>query len=305
MKLTLKNPFWYPIRSVNKWLFIPFVLVWVSAFGQERSSIYFYSSNDEIPLAYLRVHVKDGSFMDFTDLTGKLQYLRNEIPENALINISGYGINDTLLSIKEIWNLDTIFLKTKEFELPEIAVNASKLSELKIGDVKAEGWQAAKPIGLKGGDEEDFYRYTIRVKIPKKKQLYLDELNFYVSDILEKKVDVSIRILYPKNGVQIKPGKIISIQDFTELLQGNKVVEVAKSGWMQVNFDEPVGIPKGVKDLFIVFDLLEKESKSNFALADQRASKAIDLGFYITGGEIGVFPPYPIHPAVELTFLKE
>lgn len=301
----MKNPFWFPIRSVNKWLIIPLLLISVQSFGQERSATYFYSSNEQIPLAYLRVQVKDGSFMDFTDLAGKLEYLKQEIPENSSINISGYGINDTLLSIKQIWELDTIFLKTKEFELPEVAVTSSKLSELKIGDAKAEGWQAAKPIGLIGGAEEDFYRYTVRVKIPKKKQLYLNELKFYVSDILEEKVGLSIRILFPNNGLDIKPGKNNSIQDFTELLQGNKVVEVAKPGWMQVNFDKSVSIPEGVKDLFIVFDLLEKEPKSKFALADQRVSKAIDLGFYITGGEIGVFENYPIHPAVELTFLKE
>lgn len=301
----MKNPFWCPIRSVNKWLIIPFVLICVSSFGQERRATYFYSSNEQIPLAYLRVQVKDGSFMDFTDLAGKLEYLKQEIPENSSINISGYGINDTLISIKEIWNLDTIFLRSKEFELPEVSVNSSKLSELKIGDAKAEGWQAAKPIGLIGAAEKDFYRYTIRVKIPKKKQLYLDELKLYVSDILEEKVDVSIRILFPNNGLDIKPGRNNSIQDFTELLQGNKVVEVSKPGWMQVNFDESVGIPEGVKDLFIVFDLLEKEPKSKFALADQRVSKAIDLGFYITGGEIGVFEGDPFHPAVELIFLKE
>lgn len=301
----MKSPFWSPIRSVNKYLIIPLLLICVQSFGQERSKTYFYSSNEQMPLAYLRVKVKDGSFMNFTDLAGKLEYLKQEIPENASINISGYGINDTLLSIKEIWNLDTIFLRTKEFELPEVAVNSSKLSELKIGDAKAEGWQAAKPIGLIGAAQEDFYRYTIRVKIQKKKKLYLDELKFYVSDILEEKVDVSIRILFPNNGLDIKPGRNNSIQDFTELLQGNKVVEVAKPGWMQVNFDQSIGIPEGVKDLFIVFDLLEKVPKSRFALADQRVSKAIDLGFYITGGEIGVFPSYPIHPAIELTFLKE
>ena len=303
--MIMKNPFWYPIRSVNKCLIIPLVFICFHSFGQERSTTYFYSFNEQIPLAYLRVQVDGGSFMDFTDLTGKLEYLKKEIPENASIIISGYGINDTLLSIKEIWNLDTIFLPSKEFELPEVAVNSTKLSELKIGDSKAEGWQAAKPIGLIGAAEEEFYRYTIRIKIPKKKQLYLEEIKFYVSDILEEKVDVSIRILFPNNGLQLKPGRNNSIQDFAELLQGNKVIEVTKPGWMQVNFDESVGIPEGVKDLFIVFDLLEKEPRSKFALADQRVSKNIDLGFYITGGEIGVFHPDKFHPAVELTFLKE
>ncbi|WP_091654926.1 hypothetical protein [Algoriphagus ornithinivorans] len=301
----MKNPFWYPIRSVNKCLIIPFVFICFQSIGQERSATYFYSSNEQIPLAYLRVQVEGGSFMDFTDLAGKLEYLKKEIPENALINISGYGINDTLLSIKEIWNLDTIFLPSKEFELPEVAVNSTKLSELKIGDAKAEGWQATKPIGLIGSAQGEFYRYTIRVKIPKKKQLYLDKLKFYVSDILKEKVDVSIRILLPNNRMDIKPGKNNSIHDFSDLLQRNKVVEVLKPGWVQVNFDEYVGIPEGVKDLFIVFDLLEKEPKSNFALADQRVSKDIDLGFYITGGEIGVFNPDKFHPAIELTFFKE
>lgn len=301
----MKNPFWCPIRSVNKWLIVLFMLISFQSFGQERSATYFYSYKENIPLAYLRVQVEAGSFMDFTDLAGKLEYLKQEIPENSSINISGYGINDTLLSIKQIWELDTIFLKTKEFELPEVAINSTALSELKIGDALADGWEVTKPIDLNNRSDGEFYRYTIRVKIPKKNQLLLDEIKFYVSQILEEKVDVSIRILFPNRGLQIKSGRINSIQDFTELLQGNKVVEVSKPGWIQVNFDESVGIPEGVKDLFIVFDLLEKEPKSKFAIVNQRISKDIDLGFYINGGEIGVFEGDPFHPAIELTFLKE
>jgi len=301
----MKNPFWFPIVSANKWLIVPFLLICIQSFGQEKHKVYFYSSNENTPLAYLRVQVKGGNFMEFTDLAGKLEYLKKEIPSDSSIAIAGYGINDTLLSIKQMWDLDTIFLKTKEFELPEIAINSTLLSELKIGDSSAEGWEVTKPITVTGGEMEEFYRYTVRVKIPKKKQLYLDEIKFYVSQILEEKVDISIRILFPNEGMQIKPGRKNSIQDFTELLQGNKVIEVSQPGWMQLNFDESVAIPKGVKDLFIVFDLLEKEAKSRFAIPNQRVSKDIDLGFYITGGEIGVFQTDSSHPAIELTFLKE
>jgi hypothetical protein len=281
------------------------MLISFQSFGREKNTTYFSSVNEQMPLAYLRVQVKDGSFIDFTDLNGKLEYLKQEIPQNSSIIISGYGINDTLLSIEQIWDLDTIFLRTKEFVLPEVAINSTLLSELRIGDASADGWEVSKPMTVSGGAEGNFYRYSVRVKIPKKKQLYLDEIKFYVSQILEEKVDVSIRILFPNDGMRIQPGRINSIQDFTELLQGNKVVEVSKSGWMQVNFDEPVGIPEGVKDLFIVFDLLEKESKSRFAIVNQRVSKDIDLAFYFMGGEIGVANLDPIHPAVEVTFLKE
>lgn len=300
----MKNQYWCPIRSVNKCLIIPLLLICVSSFGQERHATYIYSSNERMPLAYLRVQVEGGSFMDFTNSTGKLEYQKQEIPENSLINISGYGINDTLLSVKRLWEIDTIFLKAKEFELPEIAINSTSLSEFKIGNSSGKIQEVSNPIVTVGGPKGEFYRYTIRVKIPKKEPLYLDEIKFYVSRILEEKADVSIRILVPKKDLQIKQGKINSIQDFSELLQGNKVVEVSKPGWMQVNLDGSVLIPEGVKDLFIVFDLLEKEPKSRFALADQGVSKDIDLGFYITGGEIGVFNPDKFHPAVELTFLK-
>ncbi len=301
----MKNPFWCLIQSANKYLIVPFFLIFVQSFGQERSTTYFYSSNERMPLAYLRVQVEGGSFMGFTDLTGKLEYLKKEIPENSLINISGYGINDTLLSVKRIWEVGAIFLKAKEFELPVIAINSTVLSELKIGNASGKVREVSNPIVTVGGSKGEFYRYTIRVKIPKKKQLYLDEFKFYVSKVLEEKVDVSIRILVPKKGFQIYQGKINSIKDFSELLQGNKVVEVSKPGWKKVNLDGSVLIPEGVKDLFIVFDLLENEPKSKFALADQGVSKDIDLGFYITGGEIGVFNSDKFHPAVELTFLKE
>jgi hypothetical protein len=301
----MKNPFWCPIQSANKWLIVPLFLIFVQSFGQEKNTTFFYSSNERMPLSYLRVQVNGGSFMDFTDLTGKLEYLKKEIPENSYINISGYGINDTLLSVKQLLEVDTIFLKVKEFELPEIAINSTILSEYKIGNATGKVQEVSNPIVTEGAPEGEFYRYTIRVKLPRKKQLYLDEIKFYVSKILEEKVNVSIRILVPKKSLQIKQGKINSIQDFSELLKGNKLVEVSKPGWTQVNLDGSVLIPEGGKDLFLVFDLVEKEPKSRFAIADQRVSKDIDLGFYITGGEIGVFNPDKLHPAVELTFLKE
>jgi hypothetical protein len=251
------------------------------------------------------VQVKDGSFMDFTDLAGKLEYLKQEIPENSLINISGYGINDTLVSVKQLWNTDTIFLKTKEFELPEVAVTASQLTELKIGDSSAARTEVSRPIKLMNGPEGEFYRYTIRVKIPKGKLLLLEEIKFYVSKILAEKVDISLRVLYPNSGKRIIPGKINSISEFTELLQENKILTVSNSGWQQVSFQEPMQIPRGVGDLFIVFDLLEAEPKSRFAIVDQKNSKDIDLGFYITGGQIGVANLDPTNPAVVITFLKE
>jgi hypothetical protein len=130
-----------------------------------------------MPLAYLRVQVEGGSFMDFTNSTGKLEYQKQEIPENSLINISGYGINDTLLSVKRLWEIDTIFLKAKEFELPEIAINSTSLSEFKIGNSSGKIQEVSNPIVTVGGPKGEFYRYTIRVKIPKKEPLYLEEIS--------------------------------------------------------------------------------------------------------------------------------
>jgi hypothetical protein len=301
----MKNQFGLVIRSVNSWLVVAFLLISSHAFGQERQSIYFYSANEEMPLAYLRVQVVEGRFMDFTDIKGKLEYLKQEIPQNSLINISGYGINDTLISTQQVMSLDTIFLNTKEFELPEVAINSSQLSELKIGDSSAEGWEVTKPIALSRGEEGDFYRYTIRVKVPKSKQLLLDEIKFYVSKILAEKVDVSLRVLIPSTTKRIMHGKMNSIVEFTDVLPSNKIIAVTKSGWQQINFNESVQIPIGVSDLFIIFDLIEKIPKSRFAIIDQQTSKDIDLGFYYSSGKIGVFPSNRFHPAVEITFLKE
>lgn len=301
----MKNPFWCHIRSVNKWLFVPLLLIFDQSFGQEKETIYFYSSNERMPLAYLRVQVKDGNFMDFTDLSGKLEYLKQEIPQNSKIIISGYGINDTLLSVKQIWDLDTILLKTKEFELPEVAITSTLLSELKIGDASVNVMEVTNPIKLIGGAEDEFYRYTIRVKTPKKKQLYLDHIKFHVSKNLKDQVSLSLRILAPANSKNLKPGKNNPMSEFVDILSGTKIISVENVGWNSVQFNKPIQIPKDVIDIFIVFDLLGDGEESRFSLSDQKVTKDIDLGFYITGGKIGVFESYPTHPAVEITFLRE
>lgn len=301
----MKSLFWYLTISKVRWIFFPCLLLCLESFGQGKEVKFFFSKDGKVPLAYLRLLSLDGKQALLTDGDGKLEFFTSEVQKNSEYNISGFGINDTLLSMRQIMSYDTVYLEIKDFELPEIAINASQLTELKIGDSSAEGWEVTKPIELKNGPAGEFFRYTIRVKIPKKDQLYLDRIKFYVSNILSGEVDVSLRVLIPSSGTKIVPGKINSISNFTELLHGNKIIEISASGWQQYKFEELVPIPKGARDLFIVFDLLETEPMSQFAIANQKNSKDIDLGFYITGGKIGVANLDPIHPAIELVFLKD
>lgn len=300
----MKNPFWYLIRSVNKFLIFLFFVISVQSFGQESHVRYFYSLNEKMPLAYLRLLTEDGKQGFLTDLSGKVNLPQAENIITNSLNISGYGINDTLISIKQILSRDTIFIKVKEFELSEVIISSSMLNELKIGDSSAEIREVSKPITPDGELDAGFYRYTIRVKIPKKKNLILDEIKFYVSNILNEKVDVSLRILYPEPENRIVPGKSNSITEFAELLNENKIIAISTHGWQKIQFEDSVQIPKGIADLFIVFDLLDTTSSSQFALTDQSISKDIDIGFYMNGGKIGVFQKEQIHPAIELTFLN-
>jgi hypothetical protein len=300
----MKNQFWSRITLENKWLVIIFFLISVQSLAQDSTIRYFYSLDSKTPLSYLRVVPSEGNQAFFTDLKGKLEIPNSELAPIKGFNISGYGINDTLISKRDLLSKETIYLKTKEYILPEFAVKSSQLIEIKIGDSRAGLWDVNNPMKLIGGGEGELYRYAIRVKIPDRSTVYLDEIKFYVSKILAEGVDISIRTLVPSTTKKIVPGRMNPISEFRELLQGNKIVKVTKSGWQQVNFDEIIQIPKGVSDLMIIFDLLEKEPKSNFAIANQKTSKKIDLGFYLTGGKIGVHSLDPVHPAVEVTLLK-
>jgi hypothetical protein len=279
-------------------------LVSVVTLAQDRHQVNF-STLEKTPLTYLRIMVKEGSFVGYTDLSGYLHYKEDQIPKNSSLYISGYGINDTIFTLQNLKELDTVFLKSKEIVLPEFAVSSAQLEKLIIGNSNEGGWEVKSPIKSSNPKEGSVYRYTIRIKIPKNKGYYLGELKFFVSKILTSKVDLSLRVLVPKPTLKIKPGTINYIQDFSELLKENMIVTIDDPGWKTVEFMEPVLIPEGVKDLFFVFDLLEEKPTSNFALANQKTSKSIDLGFYSTEGHIGVFNLDPIHPAVEVTFLKE
>lgn len=300
----MKNQFWSRITLGSKWLLVFFFLISVQSFSQVNIIRYFYSLDANTPLSYLRIVPNEGNQAFFTDLKGKLEIPKSELPEMTSINISGYGINDTLISMRDLMSKETIFLRAKEYVLPEVAVKSSQLTEIKIGDSRAGLWEVNNPMKLIGGEEGELYRYAIRVKISDPIPTYLEEIKFYVSKILIEKVDVSIRILVPSATKKIVPGRMNPISGFQELLQGNKIVKVTNSGWQQVYFEESVQVPDGVTDLMIIFDLLEKEPKSNFAIANQKTSKKIDLGFYLTGGKIGVHSLDSVHPAVELTLLK-
>lgn len=300
----MKNPFWSRTLLVSRFFFLAILLTCGIAKAQNENQVFFYSTENS-PLSYLRVKGQNVTFMSYTDLSGKLEYDKDQIPLNSTIYVSGYGINDTLIVLQNVLKLDTIFLKTKEFILPEFEINSEKLNKLVIGDSNADGWDVKSPMKSANPSESGFYRYTIRVKVPRNEQLYLEKIKFYVSKILTSEVDLTLRVLVPKPTLKIKPGKNNLIQDFSELLPQNEIVQVKDPGWRVVAFNESVPVPKGVKDLFIVFDVLEKEPISNFALAKQKVSKNIDLGFYFSGGIIGLSNLDPIHPAVEITFLKE
>ncbi|MCH7415427.1 hypothetical protein MM213_18145 [Belliella sp. R4-6] len=292
------------ILSISKWLFVPLLLFSFKISAQDRTVRFIYSIDDKVPLSYLRVLSDDGKQAFFTDIKGKFEFPQAQTAEKTSFNISGYGINDTLISIQQVMSKDTLFLKAKEYELPEVIINSSHLSELKIGDSSAQEFEVDKPIESHDGLEGVYYRYTIRVKVPKRKSLVLDEIKFYVSKILEKQVEISLRILVPKAPQRIISGKRNSIDDFTDLLPSSKIVAVAKPGWQQIKFSEPVQVPSRASDLFIVFDLLEEQPKSKFAIVNQRTSKDIDIGFYDKGGAIGVFHSESFHPAIEVIFLK-
>jgi hypothetical protein len=302
----MKNHFWFPFIWKSKgFVFGVFLTVTVNvAFGQGNVERYFYSSEEKAPLTYLQLVSPTNGFLVYTDMKGMAILPDSVFKTQIGFNISGFGVNDTLISAFQLLKMDTVFLKMKDFDLPEVSINSTFLSELKIGDRRSPIREVKRPIGVTGSEDIN-YRYTVRVQVPKRSQILLDQVNICVSQILEKEEQVVIRLLYPLSAKRIKYGKNEQINDFVDLLPSPKLVTIKSAGWNAISFNEPIPIPKGTTDLFILFDLLETGSNSKFAIVEQAVTKDIDLGYYLTGGEIGVFHPYPIHPAVEFIFLKE
>lgn len=300
----MKNPFWYPITLLKISLFFFLTLFSRQSFSQSGSKIFFYSKTEKTPLGYLKIQEKDGKASFFTDIKGKLDYDKNILSTKSEFIISGYGVNDTLISAKHFLEADTIFLKVKEFVLPELTINSSKLKEIKIGDWTATVDDVSNPIRLFGGQDGEAYRYTVKIQMPKGR-LLLDQLKFHVSAGLNDQVDLVFRVLYSPSLRRISHGKNYPISDFNDLLPSPMIINVHKSGWKKIEFSEPVFIPSGTENLFLVFDILENSYLSNFSISEQSTTKKIDLGFYITGGKLGVFEPFHIHPAIELVLLKD
>lgn len=302
----MKNPFWSPIILKGKGLVFGILLSLVVSvvYGQEKVAKYFYDQYAKTPMTYLQLVSPTNGYLVYTDMKGMAIFPDSVLKTQISFNISGFGVSDTLISAFQLLEVDTVFLKMKDFDLPEVSINSTLLSELKIGDRRRPIREVKRPIGVSGSEDTN-YRYTIRVQVPKRSQLLLDQVNICVSQILEKEEQVVVRLLYPLSVKKIKYGINEQINDFVDLLPSPKIVTIKSAGWNAISFDEPIPIPKGTTDLFILFDLLETDSHSRFAIVEQAVTEDIDLGYYLTGGEIGVFHPYPIHPAVEFIFLKE
>jgi hypothetical protein len=302
----MKNPFWSHIIWKSKGLVFGILLSLLvsGVYGQDQVAKYFYDQDAKTPLTYLQLVSPTNGFLVYTDMKGMAILSDSVFKTQMSFNISGFGVNDTLISAFQLLDMDTVFLKMKNFDLPEVSINSTLLSELKIGDRRSPIREVKRPIGVTGPKNIN-YRYTIRVQLPKRSQLLLDQVNICVSQILEKEEQVVVRLLYPLSAKKLKYGINEQINDFVDLLPSPKLVTIKSAGWNPISFDEPIPIPKGTTDLFILFDLLETGSNSKFAIVEQAVTKDIDLGYYLTGGEIGVFHPHPIHPAIEFILLKE
>ncbi|MFO7825582.1 MAG: hypothetical protein R6V72_16710 [Cyclobacterium sp.] len=194
------------------------------------------------------------------------------------ILISGFAIDDTLISIDKISNLGEIKIKVNDILLETFEVKTKRLETLLVGDssylVKEE--KRARKLGSFSDSGEMYLndmRYGSFVKTPKREEIFISKLFFHVgSSFIKDSILIDIRILGNKEMLRIKPMKVYTLDKFMDLAPKAMLFEVNQIGWNEVVFEPPISIPDYLDSIFILLD--QWEESNSFTISKQNFSKS-------------------------------
>ncbi|MBS9523987.1 hypothetical protein KI659_08160 [Litoribacter alkaliphilus] len=252
------------------------------------------SSDTGVGLPYVKLVYKPSGKVIFTDEKG------NSLLDSGIgqeLYISGAEVKDTVISIKDIIATDKIYLTPRIIDLQEVVVTDKKMKTVWIGNKEYSLIKSYRPIEFANATMN--YRYTALVTLPSKKERVVKAVEVHFSEDIAESILASVRVLGSADHRKVKKdGKIYNISHFRDLVSAQQVIEISKGGgWNKFDFREGVIIPKGLKEVFIVIDLLESP-KVEVAVDFQLSKSGIYSGFYGTEGIIGVFDTSEEHLAL-------
>lgn len=287
---------------MKKIILLVFALISREIVAQEID-IKLVSETDGEPLAYRQALFKPSNFFTTSDFKGILKIERDLFLLQESIIISGFGLNDTTVFISDLSDRQLIKLSLRDLVLPKIEIEKRRLKAIQIGSKDYPIQEIDRPIKAFNNPNGTDYKYAILVNLPKNKEKFISEVNFFVSNILgSNSEEINFRVLAPLTLRKLKEGKIFPSNDFVDVASEPIHIKINSAGWNKITFPNGIYIPKETEQVFLIFDI-GRESDF-FALPYQKGSSfSIQHGFYFPPGEIGVFNKSTEYPAVFVELL--
>lgn len=99
---------------------------------------------------------------------------------------------------------------------------------------------------------------------------------------------VNIRILANDSNSRLLPFKIYDIRNYSDLSPTAVQDTIKKGAWHEIVFDNPLLIPKKLKKVLIVIDLMEESSYFNISTQNYRKS-SIETAFFSPPYKLWIF----------------
>lgn len=208
---------------------------------------------------------KDGTF--------KLTVTDDSVDHKIFISAVGY--RDTILTARQVKDTETIYLKRRNYELPDVVVSGKRLEELVIGDTSSH--VESKNITLTGAGGAGFsWGSYINVK---RKEIggYVNELKVYFSEkgFVGTPMALRARLFTGKFTFNYR----LHFSDFRDLLPEPVIITPESSGWLTIDLSEyKIPVPKS--GLYFIFTPLDQKDKYVSYNKDKKSFHA-NIGAYV------------------------
>jgi len=224
-----------------------------------------------------------------TDKDGKVLMDKNLIDGNKMVLISGFAIRDTLIALPDLLAANIIPIPVQEQLLAPVEIFGSQLRSLMIGNRQPVKEQK-KAVKLVSDSSLLDIKYGALIELPRNKERYISKLSFHVGDNRNGSVEevVNIRIMGNELNPRHQPFKIYDIREYRDLAPFALQDTITKSGWHEVILDSPILIPKNLKKIMIVLDLMNESSYFTVSSQNYRKSK-IETAYFSPPYKLWIF----------------
>jgi len=231
-------------------------------------------SKKPISYAYL-TNITDKKYSTTSHQDGTF---RLKVPGNSgdhKIYITAVGYRDTTLTVNQLKNTKTIFLKPRIYELPNVVVTGKRLEKVIVGDTLAN--IKSDEVDLFGFDSARVsWGGYVDVK-RKYRDGYIKELNVYFTKDGFIGTELALRI-HTFTG-KFKFNYRLPFPQFRDLLPEAVIIKPKTPGWLTIDLsDYKIPVPKS--GLYFIFTPLgQVDNYANYA--DGEKSYHANIGKYV------------------------